>query len=339
MPKSHLLKNWVPVSALFHLTLLVLASMIPWTPHRPADVMVVDLTDLPRSADFPPPRPGIVEGARPKPPPPSPPKPARKEKPPVPPPRELVGRVPDLPVNPDLPPEQEFPVPRQRGRDGGKGRGEGGDLGGTGGRGPPHGPERPGDPVHLLLREHQAEDRARLAVSARCRERGDPGRADPRFRHRAERGSGVRGASAGFRPQDPGGRGVLFHPQGGPLQPDPRALRDPQPADTRPLHLRDAHPEDPVGSECRSSAGKSRSYSSPLRRAPNFSGSDGRMVRSLPPTLGSVVMVSGDSSTAGFTAQNHSWHAQTSVREYLRSVGAGRVYIDVAIRVAASSVL
>src|SRR3989304_2929585 len=37
MPNSHLLKNWVPVSALFHLTLLVLASMIPWTPHRPAD--------------------------------------------------------------------------------------------------------------------------------------------------------------------------------------------------------------------------------------------------------------------------------------------------------------
>src|SRR3989304_3389911 len=36
MPNSHLLKNWVPVSALFHLTLLVLASMIPWTPHRPA---------------------------------------------------------------------------------------------------------------------------------------------------------------------------------------------------------------------------------------------------------------------------------------------------------------
>ena len=114
MPNSHLLKNWVPVSALFHLTLLVLASMIPWTPHRPADVMIVDLADLPRSADFPTPRPGIVEGARPKPPPPSPPKPARKEKPPVPLPRELAGRVPDLPVNPDLPPEKEFPVPRPK---------------------------------------------------------------------------------------------------------------------------------------------------------------------------------------------------------------------------------
>src|SRR4030066_1844025 len=112
MPNSHLLKNWIPVSALFHLTLLVLASSTPGPPPRPADVMIVDRADLPRSAYFPTPRPGILEGARPKPPPPSPPKPARKEKPPVPPPRELVGRGPALPVNPDLPPEKEFPIPR-----------------------------------------------------------------------------------------------------------------------------------------------------------------------------------------------------------------------------------
>src|SRR4030066_868988 len=114
MPNSHLLKNWIPVSALFHLTLLVLAALTPWPPPRPADVMIVDLADLPRSADFPTPRPGILEGARPKPPPPSPPKPARKEKPPVPPPRELVGRVPDLPVTPALPPAKEFPIPRPK---------------------------------------------------------------------------------------------------------------------------------------------------------------------------------------------------------------------------------
>src|SRR4030065_257094 len=35
MPKSHLLKNWVPVSAVFHLTLLVPASMLAWNPHAP----------------------------------------------------------------------------------------------------------------------------------------------------------------------------------------------------------------------------------------------------------------------------------------------------------------
>lgn len=101
----------IALSILLHLTLMVLASMIPGAPHRAEDVMVVDLADLPRSTDFLRPQPGIVEGARPKPPPP-PPKPARKEKPRLPTPRDLVGRVPDLPVNPDLPPEKEFPVPR-----------------------------------------------------------------------------------------------------------------------------------------------------------------------------------------------------------------------------------
>jgi len=112
MPKDRLLRNCIALSILLHLILLVLASMIRWTPHRAEDVMVVDLADLPRSTEFLPPRPGIVEGARPKPPPPPPPKPPPKKKPNMPPPRELVGRVPDLPVNPELPPEKEFPVPR-----------------------------------------------------------------------------------------------------------------------------------------------------------------------------------------------------------------------------------
>ena len=114
MPNRHLLKNWIALSVLFHLTGLVLASMIPLAPLRPPDVMVVDLADLPRSIDFPRPQPGIVEGAPPKPPAPAPPQPVRREKPPLPPPRELTGRVPDLPVNPELPPEKEFPVPRPR---------------------------------------------------------------------------------------------------------------------------------------------------------------------------------------------------------------------------------
>jgi protein TonB len=112
MPSDRLLKNCIALSLLLHLTFLVLASVIRWTPHRAENVMVVDLADLPRSTEFLRPQPGIVEGARPKPPPPPPPKPAREEKPRVPTPRELVGRVPDLPVNPDLPPEKEFPVPQ-----------------------------------------------------------------------------------------------------------------------------------------------------------------------------------------------------------------------------------
>ena len=112
MLSDRLLRNCILLSVLLHLIFMVLASMIRWTPHRADNVMVVDLADMPRSTEFLPPRPGIVEGARPKPPPPPPPKPPRKEKPRLPPPREIVSRVPDLPVNPELPPEKEFPVPR-----------------------------------------------------------------------------------------------------------------------------------------------------------------------------------------------------------------------------------
>src|SRR4030043_1591028 len=91
MPNRHLLKNWIALSVLFHLTGLVLASMIPLAPLRPPDVMVVDLADLPRTIDFPRPQPGIVEGAPPKPPAPAPPRPVRREKPPPPPPRGHPG--------------------------------------------------------------------------------------------------------------------------------------------------------------------------------------------------------------------------------------------------------
>ncbi len=112
MPSDRLLRNCIALSILLHLIFLVLASVIRWTPHRADNVMVVDLADLPRSTEFLRPQPGIVEGARPKPPQPPPPKPPRKEKPRMPTPRELVNRVPDLPVNPELPPEKEFPVPR-----------------------------------------------------------------------------------------------------------------------------------------------------------------------------------------------------------------------------------
>jgi protein TonB len=112
MSNSQLLRNCIALSVLFHLTVMAMASLYPLSPYRTEDVMVVDLADLPRSVDFPRPKPGIVKGARPKPPPP--PKPVREEKPRFPPPRELSGRVPDLPVNPDLPPEKEFPVPRSK---------------------------------------------------------------------------------------------------------------------------------------------------------------------------------------------------------------------------------
>jgi periplasmic protein TonB len=100
------LRYYVVVSILFHMVIAALASLVPSTPRTAGDVMVVDLADLPRSTDFLRPRPGIIQGGRPSPPPP----PRAPEPTPKIPERALAGRVPDLPVNPDLPPEKEFPA-------------------------------------------------------------------------------------------------------------------------------------------------------------------------------------------------------------------------------------
>jgi protein TonB len=93
------------LSVLLHLLVLLLAYWFPSTSRTPEEVMVVDLADIPRATDFQPPERGILEGRPPRPTPP----PAKKEAPPV-----LQGRVPDLPVKPDLPPEKSFPVNAQK---------------------------------------------------------------------------------------------------------------------------------------------------------------------------------------------------------------------------------
>jgi len=111
MPIGQLLRYYLLLSVLFHVMLAEFAVLIPVHENSPEDVMIVDLADIPRSTDFLRPRPGIVKGTRPVPPP-------RPR--PVPPPKKLQpeevlsGRVPDLPVKPDLPPEKEFPVPREK---------------------------------------------------------------------------------------------------------------------------------------------------------------------------------------------------------------------------------
>ncbi len=92
------------LSVLLHLLVLWLAYRFPSTARRPEEVMEIDLADIPRSTDFLPPERGILEG---RPPRVAPPPPARKE---VPVPPAMEGRVPDLPVKPDLPPEKSFPV-------------------------------------------------------------------------------------------------------------------------------------------------------------------------------------------------------------------------------------
>jgi protein TonB len=110
MPNNRVIASCIALSFLAHLVVVVVASMIPWTSRVAESVMVVDLADLPRAPDFLPPRPGIIEGGRPKPPaPPEPERQAKAEAKPLKPPRAMEGRVPDLPVDTTLPPEERFP--------------------------------------------------------------------------------------------------------------------------------------------------------------------------------------------------------------------------------------
>ena len=89
------------LSVLLHLLVLWLVYRFPYTVRPPEEVMEIDLSDIPRSTDFLPAERGILEGRPRRPAPP----PKRAFAPPVP-----HGRVPDLPVKPDLPPEESFPV-------------------------------------------------------------------------------------------------------------------------------------------------------------------------------------------------------------------------------------
>jgi protein TonB len=89
------------LSVLLHLLVLWLAYRFPSTVRPPEEVMEVDLSDIPRATDFLPAERGILEG---RPPRPAPSPEAGK------PPPALQGRVPDLPVKPDLPPEESFPI-------------------------------------------------------------------------------------------------------------------------------------------------------------------------------------------------------------------------------------
>jgi len=88
------------LSVLLHLLVLWLAYRFPFTVRPPEEVMEIDLSDIPRATDFLPAERGILQGRPPRPAP----SPKRAT-----PPRVPQGRVPDLPVKPDLPPEESFP--------------------------------------------------------------------------------------------------------------------------------------------------------------------------------------------------------------------------------------
>lgn len=92
------------LSVLLHLLVLWLAYRFPSSVRPLEEVMEIDLSDIPRATDFLPAERGILEG---RPPRPAPSPKARKGASPPPAPQ---GRVPDLPVKPDMPPEESFPI-------------------------------------------------------------------------------------------------------------------------------------------------------------------------------------------------------------------------------------
>ncbi len=115
MPNNRIIAACIALSFFAHLVFVAIAAMIPWTSRVAERVMVVDLADLPRAPDFLPPKPGIIQGGRPKPaPPPKKETRARPQPKPVIPPRAMEGRVPDLPVDPALQPEERFPRERPK---------------------------------------------------------------------------------------------------------------------------------------------------------------------------------------------------------------------------------
>jgi protein TonB len=109
MPNNRIFGTCIALSFILHLLMLAAASLVPWTSRVSENVMVVDIADLPLAPDFLPPKPGIIEGARPKPqPPPKESRQARRQEKALKPPRAMEGRVPDLPVDPSLPAEERF---------------------------------------------------------------------------------------------------------------------------------------------------------------------------------------------------------------------------------------
>ena len=100
MLRNRTLIIFMGISLLFHVAVLLFAYLFPLASPRKEIVTEVSIADIPRSEDFLPSKPGIIEGQRPA----APPRPKPKE--------EMAGRVPDLPVKTELPPEKSFPAPR-----------------------------------------------------------------------------------------------------------------------------------------------------------------------------------------------------------------------------------
>ena len=110
MLKNRTFLIFTGVSLLLHAAVFLLAHFLPDYSHQKETVMEVNIADIPRSTDFLPSEPGIIEERRP-----APPKQIREA---------MLGRVPDLPVNKELPPEKAFPAPRAENKETQQGKSE-----------------------------------------------------------------------------------------------------------------------------------------------------------------------------------------------------------------------
>lgn len=95
MSDRRILAICIFISLLLHLAAALLLDRVRLSVPPSDEVVVVDLADLPRSPDFLPPEPGVLEGV---------------SKPPQPSQEAMTGTVPDRPVDTGAKPEKSFPA-------------------------------------------------------------------------------------------------------------------------------------------------------------------------------------------------------------------------------------
>jgi TonB family protein len=123
MKEKNRFATYIIVSILFHVTSISFLVTIKTEPRKEPRVAFVELVDIPRAKEIEKSLPGLLDSKKIK-----RKKSQVKEKPPE---RKLIpafkerileGKVPDLPVNPDLPPEKNLPkvVPKSKSNEGEK---------------------------------------------------------------------------------------------------------------------------------------------------------------------------------------------------------------------------
>ncbi len=117
------LNAYIIASMLLHVTSILFLMTIKTEPQKDPRVAFVELIDIPRATEIEKALPGLIDSKKFKKTKPAEEKPPQKPFPPFK-DRVLEGKVPDLPVNPDLPPEKVMPkvTPQTRSEETEKGK-------------------------------------------------------------------------------------------------------------------------------------------------------------------------------------------------------------------------